>query len=590
MRAPSFAPARWVLLAAAIAPAVLAWRVQRKNWINIPIWDEWDCPGNALLRHAQHLLTWTDLFLQHNESRKVVPRLIHIGIATFAGWDVRQGMVLTLLCACAASAFALANLRRRAGLAFSQVFVPWLLINLLLFAPSQYENFLSGFTFEIFIPFLCLFACSAVNLSRAALPTKVACNALLALISSYTFAHGLLLWAFAIPTSNREERSRKPRFFVLCYAVYIAIAILSIAGYFVGYRRPEISPPTPTLGESGHILEFMCVWLGAGWRSPLVNAHFSGAIVGLLIIMAVAGTFFVLRNEKESWRTYYPWLLLLAFALSSGAVTAVGRVTIGVANVFNTAFTGFSGMRYNVTSVFASVAVVGLLFNLYHDRIRPEPVWRRRFLISLSALCVLVAAAWIAMLSDEWIRVRQFQANRKRARTAVIWSNALPQNPEIFLAYPYPDFFWRRVEEMRAAGLIQLPRVSDALGKAIATLPAAPNQESGHLDPSEPLPPAYARFSGWVRNPVKQTAADYAVLGWQNADNSFQPFTAIPTAIVRPDVARAYGSSSLKAGFDQDIETSRLPPAARTIKAWAIDWEAQQAFAVDGTNVLDRSH
>src|SRR5438067_8824239 len=188
MRAPSLALPRWLLLALAFAPALIALRVQKKNWINIPIWDEWDTPGIALLHHAQGLLSWKDLFAQHNESRKVVPRLIHLGIASLAGWDVRQGMVLTFVCACTASGCALAYLRRQGTLSLQQVIAPWVLINLLLFAPSQYENFLSGFTFEILIPFLCLFGCCTINLSRWSLPAKVACNSILALVSTYTFA------------------------------------------------------------------------------------------------------------------------------------------------------------------------------------------------------------------------------------------------------------------------------------------------------------------------------------------------------------------------------------------------------------------
>ena len=139
-------------------------------------------------------------------------------------------------------------------------------------------------------------------------------------------------------------------------------------------------------------------------------------------------------------------------------------------------------MRYNATSVFAYVAVIGLVFNLYQDRISSESVWRSRFLIGLSACCILLAVAWTEMFSNESMRVKQFQANRRRARTAVIWSNALPGNPEIFLAYPYPDLFGQRVEQMRAAGLLQLPKVSNSLREAIANPPSAANPESGHLD------------------------------------------------------------------------------------------------------------
>jgi hypothetical protein len=192
------------------------------------------------------------------------------------------------------------------------------------------------------------------------------------------------------------------------------------------------------------------------------------------------------------------------------------------------------------------------------------------------------------MFSYELTRVKQFQANRRRARTAIVWINALPQNPEIFLAYPYPDFFWQRVEEMRTAGLLALPKVSDSLAQAIAHPPTNAEFYAGHFDLAEPLPPAYFRFAGWARTPAKQAAANYVVLGWEGADNSFHPFTAIPTDKMRPDVAAVFGPSALKTGFDQDIETARLPPEAEIIKAWAIDWETQQAFPLDGVVRLNR--
>ena len=588
MRARSFSPTYWLLLAAAVAPALLAFSVQKKHWINIPIWDEWDTPGVALLNYAQGTLTWDDLFAQHNESRKVVPRLIHIAIASVAGWDVRQGMALTFLSACAASACVLVYLRRNSAASHFQVLFAWLLTNLFLFAPSQYENFLSGFVFEIFIPFLCLFGCCAINLSRWPLRAKVVCNSFLALLSTYTFAHGMLLWVFAIPIPLREDRLRRPRFFPLWYAVYAAIGIISVACYFVGYRRPEIFPPPATLAQIGQVLEFIVVWLGAVVRSPLVNPRLSGALASLLVTAAVAGTFLALRKNRERWPAYYPWLLLLAFALSSGSVTAIGRVNIGVDNVFNTLFDGFSGMRYNATSVFAYVAVIGLGFNLYGDRIGSQPLFRCRFLIGVAVCYTLLAVAWVEMFSDELARVKTFQDNRRRARTAVIWSNALPENPEIFLAYPYPDGFPARVEQMRAAGLLKLPKVSDSLRQAIANVPAGANPETGHMDAAELRSDSQFWFTGWARNPLKHAEADYVALGWQGPDNSFHPFTAIPTGRVRPEVAEVYGPLSRKAGFEQEIEISRLPPQGVTIKAWAIDWEAQQAFPMEGVIRVDR--
>lgn len=580
----------WLLLAGAILPALLAFVIQKKHWINIPIWDEWDTPGIALLHYFQGALTWGDLLAQHNESRKVVPRLIHIAIASVAGWDVRQGMVLTFLCACAASAYALTFLRRSGTPSPSRVFVAWLAINLFLFAPSQYENFLSGFVFEIFIPFLCLFGCCAINLSRLSLPRKTAFNSLLALISTYTFAHGMLLWVFTIPVPTPEERARRTAGVYLCYALYLAASLIAIGYYFIGYKRPDIAPPSARLAQIPQVLEFIVVWLGAVVRSPLVNARLSGTLAAFIILATVAGTCVVLKRNRERWQVYYPWLMLLAFALSSGAVTAIGRVNIGTDNVFNTLFYGFSGIRYNASSVFVYVAVIGLLFNLYEDRIHSRPLFRSRFLTGATVCWTLLAVAWIEMWSDEWTRVKQFQANRKRARTAIIWSNALPANPEIFAAYPYADGFAVRAEEMRAAGLLKLPKVSDAVREAIAAAPTGVDLGTGHLDLSEPRRDGRFRFAGWARNPVTGTGADYAVLGWEGPDNSFHPFTAIRTGRVRPDVETVFGPPARKAGFDEEIDLSNLPAGALTIKAWGIAWDTQKAFPLEGAIRLERPH
>jgi hypothetical protein len=307
----------------------------------------------------------------------------------------------------------------------------------------------------------------------------------------------------------------------------------------------------------------------------------------LIVIAAIATAFAELRKNKDRWPAYYPWLLLLAFALSSGAVTAIGRVNIGIDNVFNTWFYGFSGIRYNASSVFVYVAIIGLAFNIYEDRIRFQPLLRSRFLTGVTICWTLLAVAWIEMFADESSRVKEFQANRKRARTAVIWSNALPENPEIFAAYPYPDGFAPRVEEMRAAGLLKLPRVSDSLRQTIAKAPNGGNSAAGYLDLSEARPDKHVRFAGWARNPLKHAGPDYVVLGGQEPDNSFHPFTAIRTGRVRPDVAKIFGQSLLKAGFDEEIDISKLPAGAVTVRGWAIDWDAQQAYPMEGSVRLD---
>ena len=481
IRRVDFLSGAFILLAC--APVLFALRIQLEHWVNIPIWDEWDTPGVAILHAAEHTLSWSDLFAQHNESRKVVPRLLCLALALPAGWDVRHAMILTFASACLISALAFVYLRPqpRTPAPFGVLFA-WTIINFLLFGPWQYENFLSGFVFELFIPVLCLFGCVAVNLSQKGMSEKVAWNSLLALTATYSFAHGMLLWLLALPILRDDERSRPNwlRFAAARYLVFVFLATASITWYFIDYRRPEISPPPATLSQGLQVIDFIVVWLGAVVRSTSLDARTAGTVVSVIFLLTMAGVCCFLYRNKARWKSYYPWLLLAGFSLASGGITAIGRVNLGVDLVFNTFFDGFSSMKYNATAVFVYVAIIGMLFHLAHDTIRSNPRWRSRCLAGTSILCAAFGFAWICSFLDERTRVPLFQQNRERARTAVIWSKVLPANPEIFTAYPYLEGFSQRVEKMKRSRLLRIPEVSERVAQMILAAPQ-PTEHRGRF-------------------------------------------------------------------------------------------------------------
>jgi hypothetical protein len=588
MKRPGRTDLLWYLLVlAACVPIFLALHVQVKHWVNIPIWDEWDTPGIAILRAAEHTLSWSNLFAQHNESRKVIPRLLCMALALPAGWDVRHAMILTFASVCLTSALVFVYLRRdrRAPVSLGVLFA-WTIVNFLLFAPSQYENFLSGFVFEIFIPVLCLFGCIAVNLSQRRLPEKVAWNSVLALVATYTFAHGMLLWPLAVPIPRDDERSRRNWMWRAApwYLVFLLIGTVSVACYFIGYKRPDIAPPPPKLSQAPQIIDFMIVWLGGVLRSTSVSARIAGTAVGVIFLLTTAVTLRLLYRKKVRWKSYYPWLVIGAFALGSGFVTAVGRVNIGVDFVFNTSFDGFSSMRYNATSVLAYVAIIGMLVNLHSDSIRFDLAWRSRWLIGTSILCTLLGMAWICVRSDERTRVPLFQQNRERARTAVIWNRVLPGNPEIFAAYPYPEGFSERVEEMKGLHLLKIPDVTERVAKMISSAPPPNGLVAGFIDNGKLEDGNKLRIAGWARNPTRNFKADYVVLGWEEPGGAFHPFTAIATGNRRPDVAQVFNSDSMEiAGFEQSLDISKLPRGPLEIKGWSIDLKNQEAFPMNGS-------
>lgn len=373
------------------------------------------------------------------------------------------------------------------------------------------------------------------------------------------------------------------------YFIYVLLATASIAYYFAGYKRPDVAPPPPKLSQALQVLDFVLVWLGAMLRSASLSARTVGAVAGTIFFLTTSATLFFLHRNRARWKSYYPWLLLAAFSMGSGLVTAVGRVNIGIDLVFNTSFDGFSSMRYNATSVFAYVAMIGMLFNLSRDAFQFDLVWRSRGLVAASALCTFLGLAWIYTWSEERTRIPLFQQNRERARAAVIWSSALPTNPEMFAAYPYPNGISERIEELKRLHLLKIPNVTERVAQMISSAPPPAGLDAGNIDSGNLEEGHKLRIAGWARNPNRNFKADYVVLGWNEPGGAFHPFTALATGNRRPDIVQAFKSDSMKnAGFAQTVDLSKIPAGSMDIMGWSIDLKSQEAFPMSGSFHLER--
>ena len=232
------------------------------HWVPVPYWDEWDSPGKQLAAYYRGNLSFADLFSQHNESRSFFPRLVYLALYLPAGWDVRSGMVATFVLACAGSA-GLYAVSRRTNPSHGAALLMFAVMDLLLFSPRQYENFLYAIMGEVFTSACALVFAILVNLSNLSLKWKALVNAALAFIGTYTFANGMLLWVLAFPLeitpTVQPTRAR-----IFWRVVYALIGAVSVACYFLTYRHPPLSPPFASpLGRLPALIHFLLVWIGS---------------------------------------------------------------------------------------------------------------------------------------------------------------------------------------------------------------------------------------------------------------------------------------------------------------------------------------
>jgi hypothetical protein len=155
-----------------VLPALLMWQWISTNWVPIPTWDEWDTPGRQLASWCRGTLTISELFSQHNESRKFFPRLVYFALAAIGGWDVRKEMRAVFLLVCILCILLLLLLRRTPGTTPISTSLGWALMVSLCFAPVQVENFLYGLQGEAFFPGAAVVAAAALNLSRVSFCKK----------------------------------------------------------------------------------------------------------------------------------------------------------------------------------------------------------------------------------------------------------------------------------------------------------------------------------------------------------------------------------------------------------------------------------
>jgi hypothetical protein len=148
-----------------VLPALLMRHCVSRNWVPIPMWDEWHTPGSQFESWCRGTLTITELFSQHNESRKFFPRLLYFALAAFGGWDVRKEMRLLFILVCSLCVVLLLLLHRTPRASPTSIFFCWGLMVCLCFAPVQVENFLYGIQAEAFFPGTAVVTAAALNLS-----------------------------------------------------------------------------------------------------------------------------------------------------------------------------------------------------------------------------------------------------------------------------------------------------------------------------------------------------------------------------------------------------------------------------------------
>jgi hypothetical protein len=207
--------------------------------VQVPFWDDWDfvaylqqfthgqlsVPGLLLVRQAEH--------------RIGVPASLTVLLWHLTGMNLRLMMVLNWCLSLALT--VLGALITRKGLQTRGV-LPWVVLafsSLFIFNPAAYQLWMWDYPPEHLIVALLFLAGVHVVQYRIPVGTRITAVAVVALVASFTFGSGLLLWVLfpiaLVPMLGRREILRAR----LAVGFYAFLWLVTAAIYIQGHSCPR---------------------------------------------------------------------------------------------------------------------------------------------------------------------------------------------------------------------------------------------------------------------------------------------------------------------------------------------------------------
>jgi hypothetical protein len=344
---------RWVAIAfvAAALPLLFLTYLLHRYAVDVPAWDDWEmAPIIARAHTGQPFLQ--NLFQQQQEARTVIPKLLVVLLAAMGHWHLTYEMALSVIFS-SATVVGIYLLLRQSMLGPSATAIGLFLAALLAFAPTYYEVWLIGSDFSSFLPAFWLVTALVVTGTKLSIARKFIGCAILSIASSFSLAHGLLLWAITFPLVLLASEIPHRRWWLLLWLVACAVCVVA---YFWDYQKPRDLPLFAPAVSPIDYFQYIFIFLGsalvcAGGNASITTAAILGAS-GLFLFCGALYHAFSYRKNKKFLRRTLPWFALGSYAIGAACLAAFGRVGFGTSQALQS--------RYGPFALYLFVALIGL--------------------------------------------------------------------------------------------------------------------------------------------------------------------------------------------------------------------------------------
>ena len=495
------------------------------NSHNVLLADEWDTPGHILLKSVDTNLTFQDFISQHNESRKIFPKVLYYSLSKISGLDITHVIFirfgLSVLCF-----FLLLKLFQKQNY---QIFYSFI-ISILLFSPTQALSHLTSIQVITLIPplLIILFYYFHKKLNNLGLFLLYISNCL---IATFSFANGMLIWIILFPVFCSELKNKVSyiRTFSLL-AVLCFFATLYI--YFIDYSGPEIHPSIlEGLNRPLKSLRYLFLWLGSPFAIAYADSGFIGSVIGctsLSVFLIFFITHFISKTDlKNKISSFYksPWIALLVYSFVSGISASLGRSGLGVLQALSP--------QYPSMAIWFYIGCIGFISSISDKSLIPIKQFSFYSLITITLLSYPAGMKQMQFLGERCeeglltVRLKTFIPNNP----LFSWK----PNYGLYPADSHP--VWERLEDLANSEVLDLELLS--VHELMQNLNNPRLNFGGTMTTHRS--PIGVEFRGWAMIPGKDKPADFIVI-CKRQESDLIPFTGLLLNEKRKDVSQAHNN------------------------------------------------
>lgn len=574
----------FLLLLLLFPPGILA-KLIFDNSVNLPVWDQWGV-ADFLININEGNISFENFFYQQNESRLLFPRIIFLSLASMTHWDVRYEMIAIFGLAC----LVCHNIYQLSRATFTfdtktSLFLAFF-ASLLIFSPIQAENWTWGIQLITFIPIACITTCMVVLHSKLYPTIKLIICLILATISTFSYANGILSWLIIFPLIALHDLSKprkaiRQRWLILGWLTGFT---LNLVLYFHNYVKPSHHPSTlhgvfHPLQAISYFLSFLGAPLGFG---NIVVAQIVGAFLILIYTLVALCILKDFRSFPET-RGTISWLMLGAYSVISALITTAGRVGFGVEQSLS--------YRYTTFSIYLTISVIYLVaFTIYETKKGILVYFAQQ--IKLRRLAVALAVIFLSLHSLSFIHGSKFMTNVKeshlRGKSCLLFINVVPEKEclESFV-YPDKDSLISRANKINKMGFLQPALIESNKMQNIEGNSSVYSDTYGVFDGITKLDNGNYLAYGWAILPNRKETADSVILAYEDPQGNPIAFAISDTKAERKDIVEIYGQKAYsKSGWSKSFSNTRIPINNVKITAWAFNTSTGKAFKLNESHSL----